>query len=41
MGSILPTAPFDLIDLLFDFQGFEIVELGFVGLEFSMKLVLA
>lgn len=37
----MPTAPFDLVDLLFDFQGFEIVEFGLVGLEFSVKFVLA
>jgi hypothetical protein len=41
VGRILPTAPFDLVDLLFDFQGFEIVEFGLVGLEFGVKFVLA
>jgi hypothetical protein len=41
MGSILSPAPFDLVDLLFYFEGFEIVEFGFVRLELGMELVLA
>ena len=41
MRRILPTAPFDLIDLLLYFKGLEIVEFRFMGLELCMKLVLA
>ena len=41
MGGILSSAPFDLVDLLLDFKGFEIIELGFVRLEFGVEFVLA
>ena len=37
----MPTAPFDLVYLLFNFQGLEVVEFRFVGLELCMELVLA
>lgn len=30
MGSILSSAPLDLIDFLFDLQGFQVVELRLV-----------
>jgi hypothetical protein len=39
--SILPPAPLYLIDLLFYFKGFEVVEFGFVRLEFGVKLIFA
>jgi hypothetical protein len=39
--SILPPAPLYLIDLLFYFEGFEVVEFGFVGLKFGVELILA
>ena len=35
----MTATPFDLVDLLFNLQGFEIVEFGFVGLEFSVEFV--
>jgi hypothetical protein len=38
---ILPAAPLDLVDLLFDLEGFEVVEFWLVRLELGMKLVLA
>lgn len=41
MGSILAAAPLDLVDLLLDFKGFEVVEFGFVRLEFRVELVFA
>jgi hypothetical protein len=41
MGSILSSAPLNLIDLLFYFKGFEVVEFGFVRLKFRMELILA
>lgn len=41
MGGILSTAPLDLVDLLFDLEGLEVVEFRLVGLEFCVKLVLA
>jgi hypothetical protein len=41
MRSILPPAPLYLVDLLFYFEGFEVVEFGFMGLKFSVKLILA
>merc|ERR1719160_228760 len=34
-------APFDLVDLLFYLKGFQIIELGLVGLELGMELVFA
>lgn len=41
VGGILSSAPLDLVDLLLDLQGLEIVELGLVGLELGMELVFA
>ena len=41
MGGILPPAPFDLVDLLLDLEGLEVVELGFMRLKLSVELVLA
>jgi hypothetical protein len=41
MGGILPFAPLDLVDLLLDFQGLEIIEFGLMRLELGVKLVLA
>lgn len=41
MGGILSSTPFDLVDLLFNLEGFEVVKFGFVGLELSVELVLA
>ena len=41
MRCVLSPTPLDLIDFLFYFQGFEIIKLGFVGLELGVKLVLA
>ena len=41
MRRILPAAPFDLVDLLFYLEGFEVVEFRFMGLEFRMEFVLA
>jgi hypothetical protein len=41
MGGVLSSAPLDLVDLLFYFKGFEVVELGLVRLKFGMELVLA
>jgi hypothetical protein len=41
MRGILSSAPLDLIDLLFYFEGLEIIELRLVGLEFCMELILA
>jgi len=35
------SAPLDLVDLLFDLEGFEVVEFGLVRLELGMELVLA
>ncbi len=39
--GILPAAPFNLVDLFLDFEGFEVVEFGLVGLEFGVEFVLA
>lgn len=39
MRGILASTPLYLIDFLFDFEGFQIVKLGFVRLEFGVKLV--
>ena len=39
MGGILSLAPLDLVNLFFDFEGFEVIEFGFVGLELGMELV--
>jgi hypothetical protein len=41
MGGVLSAAPLNLVDLLFYLQGFEVIELGLMGLEFGMKLVFA
>lgn len=41
MGRVLSTTPFNLVDFLFNFQRLQIVEFGFVGLEFGVELVLA
>lgn len=41
MGGILSPAPLDFVDLFLDFKRLEVVELGLVGLEFGMELVLA
>jgi hypothetical protein len=41
VGGILASAPFYLVDLLLYFKGFEIIEFGLVGLEFSVEFVLA
>jgi hypothetical protein len=41
MGGILSFTPLDLVNLLLDFEGFEIIELGFVRLEFGVEFVLA
>jgi len=41
VGSILPPAPLDLVDLLLDLKRLEIVELGLVRLELGMELVFA
>lgn len=30
MGGILSTAPLDLVDFLFDLEGFEVIEFGLV-----------
>lgn len=41
MGGILSSTPLDLVDLLFDFEGLEIIELGLVRLELGVEFVLA
>jgi hypothetical protein len=41
MGSILSPAPFYLIDLLFYFERFEVIEFGLMRLKLGVKLVLA
>lgn len=41
MGGILSTAPLDLIDFLFDFEGLEVVEFRLVGLKLRVELVFA
>jgi hypothetical protein len=37
----LPAAPLDLVDLLFDLERFQVIELGLVRLEFGVELVFA
>jgi hypothetical protein len=37
----LSAAPLDFVDLFFNFERFEVVKLGFVGLELGMELILA
>lgn len=41
MGRILAWTPFDLVNLLLYFEGFEVVEFGLVRLEFGIELVFA
>lgn len=41
MGGILSSTPLDLVDLLFDFEGLEVIELGLVGLKLGVEFVLA
>ncbi len=41
MRSVLPLAPANLVDLLLNLQGLEVVELGLVALELGEELVLA
>jgi hypothetical protein len=41
VGSVLPPAPLDLVDLLLDLKRLEIIELGLVRLELGVELVLA
>ena len=41
MCSILPTAPFDLVDLLLNFKGLQVIKFGLVRLELGVELVLA
>ncbi len=41
MGGILAFAPFDFVDLFFYFEGFEVIELGFMGLKFRVEFILA
>jgi hypothetical protein len=41
MGSILSPAPLDLVNLLFYLEGFQVIEFGFMGLEFGMEFVFA
>lgn len=41
MGGILSSTPLDLVDLLFDFEGLEVIELRFMGLELGVEFVLA
>ena len=39
--GVLPSAPFDLVDLLFNLERLEVVKLGFMGLELCVKFVFA
>ena len=41
MGGILSPTPLDLVDFLFYLQGFQVIELGLMRLEFGMEFVLA
>lgn len=41
MGGVLSSAPLDLVDFLFNLQGFQIIELGLMRLELSVELVFA
>ena len=41
MGGILSPTPLDLVDFFFYLQGFQVIELGLMRLEFGMKFVLA
>lgn len=37
----MSSTPLDLVDLLFDFEGLEVIELGLVGLKLGVEFVLA
>lgn len=41
MGGILSSTPLDLVDLLFDLEGLEVIELGLVRLELGVEFVFA
>lgn len=41
MSCILPLAPPNLVDLFFDFQRFQVIEFGFMRLEFGIEFVFA
>lgn len=41
MCRVLPLAPFDAVDLLLNFEGFEVVEFGLMRLELCIKFVFA
>ena len=41
MRRILAATPFDFVDLFFDLEGLEVVELRLVRLELGVELVLA
>lgn len=41
MGRVLALAPLNLVDLFFNLQTLEVVELGLVRLELGVELVLA
>lgn len=41
MRRILAATPFDLVDLFFDLERLQVVELGLVRLELGVELVLA
>ena len=41
MGGILAFAPLDLVYLFLNFERFEVIEFGFMGLELGMEFVLA
>jgi len=41
VGCVLSSAPFYFIDFLFYFERFEVVEFGFVRLEFIVEFVFA
>lgn len=41
MGCVLPPAPFDLVNLLFDLERLQVVEFRFMGLELGMEFIFA
>jgi hypothetical protein len=41
VSRVLSFTPLDLVDLLLDLKGLQVIKLGLVGLEFCVKLVLA
>lgn len=41
MRGVLSSAPFDLVDFLFDFEGLEVVEFGLMRLELGVEFVFA